>query len=64
MYEVEYTGGYKTAMAANESANNLLAQVYQYRQSFVLFDDMIDHRTDRTEIKEEDAFIHMAYGNK
>ena len=64
MYEVEYANGYKTAMAANAITSNLFAQVDQDGQRFVLFDEIIDHRTDGTEIKEEDAFIHMANGNK
>ena len=64
MYEVEYVDGYKTAMAANAIASNLFAQVDQDGRRFVLFDEIIDHRTDGTEIKEEDAFIHMANGNK
>ena len=64
MYEVEYVDGYKTAMAANAIASNLFAQVDQDGRRFVLFDEIIDHRTDGTEIKEEDAFIHMANGIK
>ena len=59
MHEVEYADGYKTAMAENAIANNLLAQVDQDWQRFVIFDKMIDHRNDGTEIKEEDAFIQM-----
>ena len=63
-HEVEYADVYKTAMAENAIANNLFAQVDQDGRRFVLFEDIIDHRTDGTEIKEEDAFIHMANGNK
>ena len=59
MHEVEYADGYKTAMAANAIAKNLFAQVDQDGQCFGLFEEIIDHRTDGTEIKEEDAFIHM-----
>ena len=47
-------------MAANAITSNLFAQVGQDGQRFILFDEIIDHRTDGTEIKEEDAFIHMA----
>ena len=64
MYEVEYADGYKTAMAANAIANNLLAQVDQDGQHFVLFNEMIDHRTNRTGIMEEYLFIHMENGTK
>ena len=64
IYEMEYSDRYKTAIAQNAIAKNLLAQVDQDGQCFVLFDEVIDHRTDGTEIKEEDTFIHMANGNK
>ena len=64
MYEMEYADGYKTVIAENEITNNLLAQVDQDGQIFVLLNKMIDYRTDGTEIKEEDAFIHMKNGTK
>ena len=64
MYEVEYTDGNKTAMGANAIADNFLAQVNQDGQRFVLFDEGIYHRINGTGIKEEDAFIHTANGNK
>ena len=64
MYEVEYVDGYKTAMTSNAIANNLIAQVDQDGKRFVLFDEMIYHRTYGTDIKEEDAFIHMENENK
>ena len=51
-------------MSENEISNNLLAQVDQYRQRFVLFDKIIYYIPDGTEIKEEDAFIQMENGNK
>ena len=64
MYEVEYEDGHKVAMAANAIASNLFAQVDQYGQRFVLFDEIIDWRTDGSQIKSEDAFIHISNGNK
>ena len=42
----------------------MLAKVDQDGHCFVLFDKIIDHITDGTDIKEEDAFIHMENGNK
>ena len=51
MHEVEYADGYKTAMASSAIANNLLAKVDQDGRGFVLFEEIIDHRTDETEIK-------------
>ena len=64
MYEVEYGDGHKVAMAANAIKSNLFAQVDQDRQRFVLFDEIIDWRTDGSQIKSEDAFIHISNGNK
>ena len=46
MYEVEYEDGHKVAMAANAIASNLFVQVDQDGQRFVLFDEIIDWRTD------------------
>ena len=59
MYEVEYADGYKNEMAVNTIAYNLISRFYQDGNCFVLFDDMIDRRTNGAEIKEEDTFIHM-----
>ena len=64
MYEVEYKYGHKVAMDVNAIASNLLAEVYQDRQRFVLFDEIIDWQTDGSQIKSEDAFIHISNGNK
>ena len=64
MYEVEYADGYKAAMTANAIASNLFAQVDQDGNRFVLFDEIIDIRTDGTQIQKDDAFIHMSNGNK
>ena len=64
MYEVEYKDGHKVSMATNAILSNLLSQVEQYRQIFVLFDEIIDWRTDGSQIKSEDAFIHISNGNK
>ena len=64
MYEVKYEDCHKVAMAANAIASNLFAQVDQDVQRFVLFDEIIDWRTDGSQIKLEDAFIHINNGNK
>ena len=57
LYEVEYPDGYKTSMAANSIAENLFAQIDQEGNRFVAFDSIMDHRTDGTEIKPDNAFI-------
>ena len=64
MYEVEYADVYKTAMTANATASNLFSQVDQDRQSFVLFNVIINSCTVGTHIKEGDPFIHMSNGKK
>ena len=51
-------------MKANATASNLFYQVNQDGQHFVLFNAIIDSRTDSTHIKEGDSFIHMSNGNK
>jgi hypothetical protein len=57
MYEVEYQDGHKLAMAANAIAQNLFAQVDAEGNCHVLFDEIIDHRTDGKEVKQQDAFL-------
>ena len=64
MYKFEYTDGYKTAMISNAIESNLFYQVDQDGQRFVIFDAIIDSRTEVTHIKEGDAFIHISNGNK
>ena len=64
MYKVEYKDGHKVAMASNAIAGNLFAQVDQDWQIFVIFDEIFDWRTDGSQIKSEDAFIHISNGNK
>ena len=64
MHEVEYADGYKSVMAENATANNLFAQVDQDGQGFVLFEDIIDHRTDGKEIKRRGHINPHANGNK
>ena len=64
MYKVEYDDGHKTEMTANGIASNLFSQVDQDGQHFVLFNSIIDSRTNGTHIKEGDSFIHMSNRNK
>ena len=59
MYEVEYANRYKSAMASKMTENSIFAQVDQDGQRFVLFDEIIDARTDGTQTKIPDDLIHM-----
>ena len=64
MYEVEYQDGHKSAMAANAIAQNLFAQVDAEGNRHVLFDEIIDHRTDGKEVKQQDAFLTTRSGTR
>jgi hypothetical protein len=64
LYEVEYQYGYKSAMAANTIAENLFSQVDGDGHWHVIFDAIIGHRTDGTEVIYLDAFITSANGVK
>jgi len=59
MYEVEYLDGYTTSIAANAIAENMFAQVDAEGNRHVLFDEIIDHRCDGTEVKMQDAFLKV-----
>jgi hypothetical protein len=64
MYEVEYPNGQKASLAANVIAENLFAQVNNEGNRHVLFGEIIDHQTDGTEVKQQDAFLTMRNGNQ
>jgi hypothetical protein len=51
-------------LAANAIAENLFAQVDEEGNRHVLFDEIIDHRTNGKEIKQQDAFVTMSNGTK
>jgi hypothetical protein len=50
--------------AANAIAENLYAQVDEEGNRHVLFDEIIDHRTNGREVKQQDAFVVTSNGNK
>jgi len=51
-------------MATNAIAQNLLAQVDAEGNCHVLFDEIIDHRTDGKEVKQQDAFLTTRSGTR
>ena len=59
MYEVEYSDGHKASLAANAIAENMFAQVDDKGNRNVLFDEIADHRTDGTEVKQQDALLGL-----
>jgi hypothetical protein len=64
LYEVEYQDGYKAAMSANTVAENLFAQVDDDGHRQVLFNEIIGHRTDGSEVPDTEAFIVSKNGVK
>jgi hypothetical protein len=59
LFEVEYADGFKASLAANTIAINMFVQVDDEGNIHVLFDEIIDHRTDGSEIQSEDFFNYL-----
>ena len=51
MYEVEYQDGHTVALAANLIAENIFAQVDEEGNRSVLFGEIVDVRTDGTQVQ-------------
>ena len=51
-------------MTANSIAQNLFAQVDEEGHRHVLFDEIVDHRTDGKEMKQQDAFVTTKSGTQ
>ena len=64
VYEVEYSDGHKTSLAANLIAENMLSQVDDEGNRFQLLSDIIDHRKNGTEVTQQDAFVTTRTGTK
>ena len=64
MYEVELVDGEKASLTANYIAENLFAQVDDEGNRHVLMKEIIDYRTNGTELKQQDAFITTKTGTK
>ena len=64
IYEVEYLDGYKASLSANTIAENMFAQVDDEGNRHVLFDSIVDHRTDGSQITQDDAFITFSNGGR
>ena len=61
---MEYQDGYKATLAANAIAINMFAQVDSEGNRHVMFDQILDHRTDGTELQLADAFIQSKSGGR
>jgi hypothetical protein len=64
MYEAEHKDGHKASLAANAIAENMFAQVDDEGNWHVLLEEIVDHRTDGSEAKQQDAFITTRTGIK
>jgi hypothetical protein len=64
MHEVECPDGHEVSLAVNAIAENMLAQVDEEGNRHVLFEEIIDHRTDGSEVKQQDTFIATHAGTK
>ena len=64
IYEVEFMDGHSAALSANAIAQNMFAQVDSKGNCHVLFDAIIDHRTDGSNLKQQEAFITSKNGGK
>jgi hypothetical protein len=64
MHEVECSDGHKASLAANAITENMFAPVDSEGNRHVPFQEIVDHRTDGSEGKQQDAFISTRSGTK
>ena len=64
MYEVEFLDGSIEILTANIIAENLLAQVDSEGHRQLLLKEIIDHRTDGTELKKENGYFKTPQGTR
>ena len=64
LYEVEYADGHKASLSANVIATNLFSQINEEGNQHAIFDSIIDHRTDGTEVLLKDAIIISKNGGR
>ena len=64
MCEVEYQDVHTAALAANIIAENLFARVDEEGNHSVMFDEIVDVRTDGTQVLQQDAFVTTSSGTQ
>ena len=57
MYKDEFQDGHRASLAANTIAENLFAQIDDEGNRHVLFDKIVDHRTNVKQLLQQDAFL-------
>ena len=64
MYEIEYKDGQKYLLVVNAIVQNMFPQVDGEGNMHFIFQDIVDHRYDGTEVNEQDAFTTKRTGKK
>jgi hypothetical protein len=64
MHRVEHSDGHKVSLAAKAIAESVFAQADDEGNRHVLFQEIIDHRTDGSELKQHDTFITARSGTQ
>jgi hypothetical protein len=64
MYEVEFQDGHRAWLAANAIVENLFAQIDDEGNRHVLYEEIVDHRTNGKQILQQDAFIVNRSGTR
>ena len=64
IYEVEFQDGHRASLAANAIAENLFAQIDGEGNRHVLFEEIMDHRTNGKQVLQQDAFIVNRSGTR
>ena len=59
IYEVEFSFGENMSLAANTIEENMLAKVNEQGNSHIIIDEIIDLRTDGTQVRKDDALITL-----
>ena len=56
--------GHRASLTANTIAKNMFAQIDDEGNRFILMKSIVDHRTDGSEVKGDDAYIYSKNGGK
>ena len=58
-YAVEFKDGRSESLSANQIAQNLYSQLDEEGNSYLLLEDIIDHRSNSSAIEKSDAFVKI-----
>jgi uncharacterized protein YxjI len=64
LYKVEYQDGHRAALTANTIAKNVFSQVDGDGHRHFLFDSILGHQCDGSQMKEKDTFVMSSNGVK